>query len=62
MLVFPVAKEIVIINNDNPSKIVDLVSIPKLILIPVTTDVIAITGMLSPILAKAEPKAKFKDV
>ena len=62
ILVLPVASETVIIKRDSPKSIVDLISIPNVILIPVITDIMAIAGILSPILAKAEPKARFNEV
>ncbi|CAA7197641.1 hypothetical protein CHRY9293_03714 [Chryseobacterium potabilaquae] len=62
ILVLPVASETVIIKSDSPKSIVDLISIPNVILIPVITDIMATAGMLSPILAKAEAKARFNEV
>lgn len=58
MLVFPVARETVMIKRERPSNTVDLISIPKVILISLMTEIIAMAGMLSPILARAEPNAR----
>lgn len=62
IFVFPVASEIVMINSDNPRRTVDLMSIPNVIRIPLITDMIAMAGMLSPMLASAEPNARFSEV
>ena len=46
--------------SDNKSKTVAFMSIPKVMVIPVTNATIATAGMVKPIQASAEPKAKFK--
>lgn len=60
ILVRPVAKEIVIINKGNPNRSVDFISIPSVILKSAITEAVATAGMLRPILANADPKAKLR--
>lgn len=60
ILVRPVASEIVIINKDNPKSSIDLILIPNIILISAITETKAMKGILRPMLARAEPKAKLR--
>ena len=59
-MVRPVASEIVIINKDNPNKSIDFKSIPSVILKSPITEATATAGMLRPILANADPKARLR--
>jgi len=58
ILVRSVARETVIINKDNPKSSIDLLLIPNIILISAITK--AMKGILRPMLARAEPKAKLR--
>lgn len=58
--VLPVPKEIMIVNNANNSNTIDLASIPRVMVNPVKIETIATAGMVSPILARAEPSARLR--
>ncbi|MNR22415.1 hypothetical protein D3C85_1393640 [compost metagenome] len=60
MLVRPEPKETIMVNWANKSNTIDFVSIPKLMVRPDTSETIETAGMVRPIVASADPKAKFK--
>lgn len=60
ILVRPVVKEMVIINKESPSRSIDFKSIPRVILKSPMTEAMATAGILSPILASADPKARLR--
>ena len=58
MFVFPLLKESITAKNDNIISTVDLMSIPKTKSISNKTQINTTEGIVKPILARAEPKAK----
>lgn len=60
ILVLPVAKDNIMVKRDSSKSTVAFMSMPKVMVIPVKIATMATAGMVKPILAKAEPKAKFK--
>jgi hypothetical protein len=62
IFVLPVASDTVIIKRESPRSTVDFMSIPKVMRNPVKTDINAMVGILSPILASADPKARLSEV
>ena len=60
MVVLPVPKDSATVKSERMSRRVDFVSMPSVIVKPVKMETKATTGMVRPILANAEPKARFK--
>ena len=56
----PVANDNEETNNASNNKIVDFISMPKINVQPMINDKTATAGIVKPMLAIAEPKAKFK--
>lgn len=56
----PVANEIAFTNKANINNTVDFISIPSVIVQPVTKEKIAIAAIVKPMVANAEPKAKLR--
>ena len=60
IVVLPVPNDSMIVNRARSNKSIDFVSIPSVTEKPANTDTIATAGMVSPMLANAEPSARFK--
>lgn len=60
IVVRPVPNDNMLVNKAKINNSVDFVSIPSVTENPVKTDTIATAGMVSPILASAEPRARLR--
>src|SRR5450830_652855 len=58
MVVLPVPRDSVVMMSESNNNTVDFASIPKLNCQPVINEIIATAGIVSPILANAEPSAR----
>ena len=59
-MVRPVLRERLDTNSDRRSSTLDLISNPRVSVQPVVSDTIATAGIVSPMLASAEPSARFR--
>ena len=60
IVVRPVPNDNILVNSDKISNSVDFVSIPSVTENPVITDTIATAGIVRPMLASAEPRARLR--
>ena len=59
-VVLPILRDSIIISRDKKKSILGTASIPSVIWLPVANATIDTMGMVSPILAKADPRERFR--
>lgn len=60
ILVRPVARESIMVNCARTNSTIAFISMPNVIFIPVMIDTAATAGIVSPMLASADPKARLR--